>query len=305
MNIEALIEVQLKQIYNDENIFFDKTHFAGGLTNYNYIMNIKGKEYVIRKPGGMTHLMIDRKVEKINNDIVTGLGVNSQCIHFDEETGIKFSKYIKGSKNMGELNPLCRENIMIANDLMKKIHNHTINFPNIFDWEKEINKYESVVLHLNGCLFSDYLEYKNLLREFMKFNIKDVKLVPCHNDTVPENFLVDKEGKGYLIDWEYAGLNDPAWDLAAYIIESKLNKEAIDYLLVDYYGETPSDQEIIKIKSYMMAQDLLWTVWALIRHYNGDDFLDYCMLRYERFKKNMDSIRTSLQYSIENMVREQ
>ena len=138
----------------------------------------------------------------------------------------------------------------------------------------------------------------------MDENIKDTISVPCHNDTVPENFVVDSNGNGYLIDWEYSGMNDPTWDLAAYILESKLTQEAIEYLLLHYYGDMPEPSEIIKIKSYMMAQDLLGMVWSMIRHYSGDDVLDDCLLRYERFKKNLNNLVASLDYPMFEMVKE-
>ena len=62
--------------------------------------------------------------------------------------------------------------------------------------------------------------------------------------------------------------------------------------------------EILKIKCYMAAQDLLWSVWAMIRHYNGDDFLQYFNLRYERFKKNVEEIIKSPNYPLYMMVKE-
>jgi thiamine kinase-like enzyme len=114
---------------------------------------------------------------------------------------------------------------------------------------------------------------------------------------------MDDAGKAYLIDWEYSGMNDPSWDVAAYILESKLSEEAIDHLILEYYGKLPEPEEILKIKCFMMVQDLLWTVWALIRHYNGDDFLDYCCFRYERFRKNINSILESPDYSIADLVK--
>jgi thiamine kinase-like enzyme len=97
-------------------------------------------------------------------------------------------------------------------------------------------------------------------------------------------------------------MNDPNWDVAAYILESRLTKKSIEYLLLNYYGGIPKPEEVIKLKYYMMAQDLLWTVWALIRHYNGDDFLDYCYMRYERFRKNVKAINVTSDYSIDEMV---
>lgn len=113
---------------------------------------------------------------------------------------------------------------------------------------------------------------------------------------------MDGNGRTYLVDWEYSGMNDPCWDVAAYILESKLTEEAIQYLVQNYFGYSLTTMEELKIKGFMMAQDLLWTVWALIRHYNGEDFLEYCCFRYERFRKNIRLVHQSPQCSIASMV---
>lgn len=304
MDIEKLIQDKLQYIYKDNSIVFDKSNFVGGLTNYNYVMNIKGKSYVIRQPGNLTDLMIDRKIEKVNNSIASELGLNTECVYFDEHSGLKISIYIENSNNMGQIDLSSATNLKIASSLMKKIHFSKKYFPNIFNWLEELKKYEQIVYDLNGVFFSDYTMYKKLLIDFIDTNVNDVTFVPCHNDTVPENFIIDSKGKGYLIDWEYSGMNDSAWDLAAFILESKLMKDSIQFLLLDYYGNIPTKSEILKIKSFMMAQDLLWTVWAMIRHYNGDDFLDYCNMRYERFKKNISKLIESIDYPIADMVKE-
>lgn len=303
MKMEELVQKKLRLVFKDDNILFDKSNFAGGLTNYNYIMTIGGNEYVIRQPGKMTDVMIDRKIERFNDKIVSELGLNSECIYFDETSGIKISTYIKNSKNIAQADPCSRTNLRSVSALMKKIHSSKKHFCNSFNWKMELNKYEQIIQRLNGGFFFDYTKLKRQLLNFMQENIKKTSSVPCHNDTVPENFLVDSSGKTYLIDWEYSGMNDPSWDVAAYILESKLTKEAIDYFLVDYYGQFPTSEEILKIKSYMVAQDLLWMVWAMIRHYSGDDFLDYCVLRYERFQRNVKIIMNSPDYPIADMVK--
>lgn len=300
--MDELIQKKLRSIFNDESIVFDKSRFAGGLTNYNYIMNIGGTEYVVRKPGGMTNQMIDRNIEKINTAIACELGLNSECFYFDEISGIKISVYIRNSKNIAQAGPCNPSNLKAVSDLMKKTHESPKNFPNAFDWKAEIAKYETIVKELNGDLFFDYAELKKRLIDFMEENIGTTASVPCHNDTVPENFLVDEAGRSWLVDWEYSGMNDPSWDVAAYILESRLTDEAIDYLFQEYYGQTPGREEILKIKSFMMAQDLLWTVWALIRHYNGEDFLDYCNIRYERFRRNIKAIFGPEDCSIADLV---
>ncbi len=301
--MDELVQKKLRLIFNDESIIFDKSRFAGGLTNYNYIMEINGVEYVVRQPGGMTNLMIDRKIEKVNNAIACELGLNSECYFFDEISGIKISIYLKNSKNIAQADPCNPENLKAVSDLMKKTHASPKCFPNTFDWQMELKKYEQIVRELKGGFFFDYHTLKNQMTDFVQKNISCLAFVPCHNDTVPENFVLEEKGRAYLIDWEYSGMNDPSWDVAAYILESKLTEEAIAYLILDYYGQIPSPEEMVKIKSFMLVQDLLWTVWALIRHYNGEDFLDYCNVRYERFRKNMRAITASSDYSIADMVK--
>lgn len=303
MNMEDVVQKTLQRIFHDDTIVFDKSRFAGGLTNYNYIMDIKGKEYVVRQPGGMTGQMIDREREGINNKIASELGLNSESIFFDENTGIKVSIYIKNSKNIAQTDPSSPTNLKSVSNLMKKIHSSPVHFPNTFDWIEELNKYEKIVRKLNGDFFYDYFSLKKKLIDFIHNNIKTTIMLPCHNDTVPENFLKSSDGRVYLIDWEYSGMNDPSWDIAAYILESKLTEEAIEYLFLDYYGKLPTNEEVLKIKSYMVAQDLLWTVWALIRHYNGEDFLKYCYQRYERFRNNMEAISIFTDFPISEMVK--
>lgn len=302
MKIEKIVQEKLRLFFKDDNIIFDKSRFAGGLTNYNYIMNINGTEYVVREPGGMTDQMIDRKIEKINNHIASELGLNSECVYFDELSGVKISVFINDIKNIALSDPCCLTNLEAVSSLMKKVHSSPKHFPNSFDWTVEMSKYEQIVRDLNGDFFFDYSVLKKQLLEFAENNINNIKSVPCHNDTVPENFIIDDNGNAYLIDWEYSGMNDPSWDVAAYILESKLCNDSIQYLILDYYGELPTPLEILKIKCYMLIQDLLWTVWALIRHYNGDDFLDYCNFRYERFRKNIREIIISSDYPISDMV---
>ncbi|MBU4438668.1 MAG: phosphotransferase [Firmicutes bacterium] len=302
MSIEELVQEKLRHAFLDESMVFDKSRFAGGLTNYNYIMNVKGIEYVIRQPGGLTEQIIDRKMERVNNTIVAEFGVDSKCIYFDENSGIKISLYIKNSRNLALSDPCAPKNLEAVSNIMKKIHSSSKHFSNRFDWQIELSKYEQIIQHLNGAFFSDYSTLKDQLITFVQKNIESTILTPCHNDTVPENFIVDDTGRTYLIDWEYSGMNDPCWDVAAYILESKLSAEAINHFIANYFGHPLTAMDELKIKGFMMAQDLLWTGWALIRHYNGDDFLEYCCIRYERFRNNIKTMTKSTHCSIASMV---
>ena len=42
----------------------------------------------------------------------------------------------------------------------------------------------------------------------------------------------------FLIDWEFSGMNNPLWDVAAYIIEAELSpkEETLYHLCCVHYG---------------------------------------------------------------------
>lgn len=292
----------LRSFFKDETLVFDRSRFAGGLTNYNYVMEIHGEEYIVRQPGPMTEVMIDRKMEEFNTAIVADFSINSECVYINSDTGIKISRFIPNSHNLAQVNPASSKNLKAVSDLMKKVHTMPRSFRNIFCWKAELEKYEDVVKMVNGAFFFDYLSLKKKAFDFCEENIRNVQLVPCHNDTVPENFLLGENDDYYLIDWEYSGLNDLNFDLAAFIVETRLTRTEIDELLHNYYGESIPEDAILKIKSYILIQDLLWTVWAIIRHYSGENYTDYCEMRYERFRRNTLELTKDKAFPLYKMV---
>ena len=62
--------------------------------------------------------------------------------------------------------------------------------------------------------------------------------VPCHNDLLTANFL-DDGGRLRLLDWEYAGMNDPHFDLANFASHHDLEPDAEVALLAAYGGRQP------------------------------------------------------------------
>ena len=299
------IQEVLQSVFADPTLVYDRSQFAGGMTNYNYIMNIHGALYVIREPGFKTEQIIDRAAEQRNNQIASRLGINSECVYFDSKTGIKISRFIAQAQTFTALNPASERAMIAAVTLLKKVHTSGQTFHNQFCWEQELTKYEGIVRSLNCSFFSNYTQQRQRLSAFVRQHTRSLRLVPCHNDTVPENFLMNKRTRAsYLIDWEYSGMNDPAWDIAMYIAESCLPQRAIEQFLTYYYGTYRLDrEELLKLKCFVMAQDLLWSVWAMIRHYNGEDFLDYIYNRYSRFCRNLAQLMLDDSYPLSEMVK--
>ena len=118
----------------------------------------------------------------------------------------------------------------------------------------------------------------------------DVELAPCHNDTIAENFIKSGEDKMYLIDWEYAGMNDPMWDLAAHSLENKFSEDEEELLLNIYFNGKVEEKYKKRILINKIYQDFLWSTWTIIKEAKGDDFGTYGIDRYTRAKKNLEII---------------
>lgn len=112
-------------------------------------------------------------------------------------------------------------------------------------------------------------------------------LAPCHIDPAPSNFLVDGQNKLYLIDWEYGGMFDPLWDIAAFSLESNLTAEQEDFFYQTYFSREITEEEERKLQMHQIFQDYLWSIWTLFKEESGDQFGLYGRHRFERLKENI------------------
>merc|ERR1712124_95397 len=91
---------------------------------------------------------------------------------------------------------------------------------------------------------------------------------------------------------EYGGMNDPMWDLADFSVEAGLSVEADGELLSTYCDGQPSPSQYGRFMLYKAMCDLLWTLWGLIQHANGnpaEDFWEYSVNRFVRCRALMTS----------------
>lgn len=264
---------------------------AGGMTNKNYKVCINGEYFILRVPGAGTENMISRKNEMVNSKLASDLGLNVDIPCFDEERGIKISKFIEEAETLTGRAAKKEENMKLVTDILRTLHNSKIEMLNTFDVFSEMEKYEDLVKACKGSFYKDYSEVKNRVMRLKDiFKECDFNLVPSHNDTVPENFVKDKDGRLYLIDWEYSGLNDEMWDLAAHSIECKFSESDEELFLKLYFNGEASKNNRIKLLINKICQDFLWAVWTLIKEAKGDDFGTYGIDRYNRAKENLDKL---------------
>ncbi|MGY4677039.1 phosphotransferase [Pasteurella sp. P03HT] len=261
------------------------TVFLGGMTNKNYLVTTQQEQYVVRIPGAMTESLIVRDHEAINSVVMSEAGFNVETCFLDAESGIKITKYLSDSMTLDHDTIKDTTHLIQVAKQLRALHQSNAKLANRFDPFLEFDKYLGLLK--DKLRFYHYHQRMPELLDFFQF-VKNylsehtVTLVACHNDLVPENILLKKQDV-YFIDWEYSGMNDPMFDLAAFFLEARLNDEQKKTFLLHYFQDEPiSAVMLTKIKFYQFTQDVLWFVWTLVKEENNEFFDDYGQRRLER-----------------------
>ena len=144
---------------------------------------------------------------------------------------------------------------------LREFHRQKLRVDHSFDLFGQMEYYESL-WEGTPSAYKDYEKTKAhvlQLKDYIEANAGEWVLT--HIDAVPDNFLfVEENGKEEirLIDWEYAGMQDPHVDIAMFCIYSLYKKEQVDHLIDLYFEGNCDDRTRIKIYCYIAVCGLLW-----------------------------------------------
>lgn len=282
----------MKMVFGDDE--WKDIQRLGGMTNHSYkITRNDGEEYLVRIPGDGTEEMINRMDERKSTELGCKLGIDSPLLYFGDD-GRKVMKFIHDPQEMNEDVMKRPENLKQAAAIFHKLHTCGEDTGVRFDVFEMADLYEKIIRDGGVAFYEDY--------ENVKQTVMDIKAavdatgvaprVPCHNDSLMGNWVLDGDGKLYLIDWEYSGMNEAMWDLSCFSIEADYSPDNDDQLLEEYYGRSATVEEKKRFVAAKMYVDYLWTLWGLTRvPFDGDFMQEYADGRYIRLKKNIEAYK--------------
>jgi thiamine kinase len=218
------------------------TQLIGGLTNTNYQLSLDSGEYIIRMGAENTQALgIDREVEKSIHQFVSSLQFTSPLRYCDDDNRYWIRDYIEGES----LNCAAEDDSGISDsslvymvEQLKVLHQTPLELPlpkvNISD---KAEAYWSILATKQAD--DEMLKMKALMQVAMS-EPPQGEFCLCHLDPVPANWLYTAEGLK-LLDWEYAGLGHPLWDLAVLLqgIAQSISIESasrVEQRIIELYG---------------------------------------------------------------------
>ncbi len=253
-----------------------------GMTNRSFIFSCGGKRYIMRVPGEGTERMIDRAQEASVYKLIEGRGLCDDPVYLDAANGYKLTRYVENARCCDPANEKDLERCM---EKLRQFHRLALQADHSFDIFGSIDFYES----LWGGAPSAYRDYDQTkesvfaLRPYIDAHAG--KRALTHIDAVPDNFLFAPDGSVQLIDWEYAGMQDPHVDVAMFCIYAMYDKDRVDRLIDIYFeGGCPTETRA-KIYCYIAACGLLWSNWCEYKRTLGVEFGAYSMRQYRYAKE--------------------
>jgi len=262
----------------------------GGLTNRNYLIDCSAGRFVLRIAGEGTGAYIDRAAEEHDARIAAEAGVNAEVLFFDTGDGTMLTRYIDGALTMTAETFRDLDRVRRAGVAFRRLHDCGRPFANRFDPFAKIDEYLALIDKLGARVpegYDEALAEAETVRAALAR--QRIALAPCHCDPLAENFL-DTGARTYIIDYEYAGNNDPMWDLGDLSVEAGFGPEQDAALLEAYFGGPAPEAEAARMVMHKAICDVLWTLWGVLQVANdnpAEDFWTYSVNRLNRCRKLM------------------
>ena len=229
------------------------SQLSDGPTNASYRVEQGSEQYVMRldKPD-VTSLGLDRTNERRVNEVAAAAGLAPRPLHFDPEAGISLRRFIAGqSWNRSDL--LAPGNLQRLAGVLQKLH----GLPpvgNVFEPAVAARLYATQIGTAAAAAIAARAE-----KIATKISSYTARGCLCHNDLVCQNVL---EGERLiLIDWEYAGIGDPYFDLAVVARHHGLDRASANVLLDAWLGHAARERDTTHLTLQCEFYGCLLQLW--------------------------------------------
>lgn len=183
----------------------------GSVTNQTYRIDLGQDSYVVRVAGPTTRYL-DRAVETHNAAIAAELGLAPPILHLDDK--LLVTRFVTGARPLGagDLNDPGR--LRQIGDLLSRLQRSPRPFLHERHPFGEIDRYLGQYPH--ACAVA----LRRALQPVEAALARSPRpMVPAHVDASAANFLLDGDGRLWLVDWEFSSMADPAWDPASVLMQ--------------------------------------------------------------------------------------
>jgi thiamine kinase-like enzyme len=261
------------------------TALSGGITNRNFLVSVAGRtdRYVIRLAGNDTHLLgISREVEHAATVAAAGVGVGPEVTAFIRPEGYLVTRFIEGSPVSDEAvhQPITLRRV---GESLRRIHDGPA-IPGLFVPFRIVEAYRALAAARGVPIPAEYELSQSISRRIeLAFLSNPIELRPCHNDLLNANFI-DDGTRIRIVDWEYAGMGDPFFDLGNFSVNHGLTPDENAEVL-EAYERGVRPERLARVTLMRTVSDFREAMWGVLQQGISTldvDFVAYAGEHFER-----------------------
>jgi thiamine kinase-like enzyme len=254
----------------------------GGLTNQNYRVESQGRTFAVRTGTDDPVLGIDRANELACARAAAEAGLAPAIVF--SAPGVMVAEFVAGTPLTP---PLVAQRIEAVAAVLRAVHAAGARVTGHLRWFCAFQVARTYVrtaveraLPLPGATAP-----ASLLAEVAALQARRQPFVPtfCHCDVMPGN-LLDAGDRLWLIDWEYAGIGHPLFDVAGLASNCAFD-EAQDRALLRAYCGRHDPAALGQFRVFKAMAALRESLWAVLHGAQSRIEFDYAGYREENWRK--------------------
>jgi thiamine kinase-like enzyme len=253
---------------------------SGGITNHNFRVTLGDGDYVVRVHGKDTDLLgIDREAEQLASGLAADMGIAPELVAaFDDCLVTRFVA----------CDPVIPREIAEHVDeiarALRSFHDSPATLPARF-WVPDLLQDYAALVRERGVRLPDAFGRAAAVaaRIAAVLPLRDPR--PCHNDLLTSNVIRAHSNGMLIVDWEYAGMGHPCFDLGNLSVNNGFDEHADERLLSAYYDEPPSDERRAALALMRVMSDAREAAWGVVQAEISEldfDFSRYARTHFER-----------------------
>ncbi|MDX6590861.1 MAG: hypothetical protein QOJ13_57 [Gaiellales bacterium] len=267
------------------------TVLPGGLTNLNYRIIGAPADYVLRITGDAEMLGADREAEYAATVTAAGLGIGPEVLAYLRPEKILVTRFVDGHGVPAE-QMRTPEMIGRVAAILRRLHAGP-PVPSSFSAYGIVEMYRDNAQEL-GVQLPDAFHRAWTVAEQMRpaLGRPSSGTSLCHNDLLNANFLVE-EGRLKVVDWEYAGMGDPFFDLANFSTNHELDEDDDRVLLLAYFDEVRVD-DYARLRLMRIMSDFREAMWGVVQQglkTTDTDYEAYAAQFFDRLERRTSDPR--------------
>lgn len=234
-----------------------------GLTNRSWLVHADADRFVVRisDVGAAQELQIDRNSEAVVLQHVSRAGIGPQVLRCDPARGVLVTRYLGATWT--EQDTQSDQNIVRLAGVLRRLH--ALDVPvgvRAVDLAATVDGYIRTLLERGTHSRLALSALRDCADESASQLRQDSTPRLCHNDVHHLNIVGSDPIR--LIDWEYAGIGEPLFDLASVCVYHRYRKSQRERLLTAY-GEPSSAINWQRLELACWLFDYIRDLWTAVR----------------------------------------